>query len=46
MRSDLFKLIRNGVFAAMNASAAVGKTREQMKPGVDLVLEIAERESA
>lgn len=45
VRSDLFKLIRNGVFAAMNASAAVGKTREQMKPGVEqLVLEIAERE--
>ncbi|SAK65010.1 fimbriae assembly-like protein [Caballeronia arationis] len=45
VRSDLFKLIRNGVFGAMNASAAVGKTREQMKPGVEqLVLEVAERE--
>ena len=45
VRSDLFKLIRNGVFASMNASAAVGKTREQMKPGVEqLVLEVAERE--
>ncbi|MDR5754722.1 MULTISPECIES: CpaF family protein [unclassified Caballeronia] len=45
VRSDLFKLIRNGVFTAMNASAAVGKTREQMKPGVEqLVLEVAERE--
>ncbi|SAL64154.1 fimbriae assembly-like protein [Caballeronia terrestris] len=45
VRSDLFKLIRNGVFSAMNASAAVGKTREQMKPAVEqLVLEVAERE--
>ncbi|MDR5857611.1 CpaF family protein [Caballeronia sp. LZ062] len=45
VRSDLFKVIRTGVFGAMNASAAVGKTREQMKPGVEaLVLEIAERE--
>jgi pilus assembly protein CpaF len=45
VRSDLFKVIRSGVFGAMNASAAVGKTREQMKPGVEqLVLEIAERE--
>ncbi|WP_114810890.1 CpaF family protein [Paraburkholderia kururiensis] len=45
VRSDLFRVIRSGVFASMNASAAVGKTREQMKPGVEqLVLEIAERE--
>jgi pilus assembly protein CpaF len=45
VRSELFRVIRNGVFASMNASAAVGKTREQMKPGVEqLVLEIAERE--
>jgi len=45
VRSDLFKIIRTGVFGSMNASAAVGKTREQMKPGVEqLVLEIAERE--
>src|ERR1700688_3391202 len=45
VRSDLFKIIRTGVFDSMNASAAVGKTREQMKPGVEqLVLEIAERE--
>jgi len=45
VRSDLFKTIRNGVFASMNATAVVGKTREQMKPGVEqLVLEIAERE--
>ncbi|MDR5783795.1 CpaF family protein [Caballeronia sp. LZ065] len=45
VRSDLFKMIRTGVFASMNASAAVGKTREQMKPGVEqLVLEVAERE--
>jgi len=45
VRSDLFKTIRNGVFASMNASAAVGKTRDQMKSGVEqLVLGIAERE--
>ncbi|CAN7631423.1 CpaF family protein [Trinickia sp. LjRoot230] len=45
VRSDLFRTIRNGVFASMNASAAVGKTREQMKAGVEqLVLEIAARE--
>ncbi|MDR5838981.1 CpaF family protein [Caballeronia sp. LZ034LL] len=45
VRSDLFKMIRTGVFASMNPSAAVGKTREQMKPGVEqLVLEVAERE--
>jgi pilus assembly protein CpaF len=45
VRSELFKTIRTGVFTLMNASAAVGRTREQMKPGVELlVLEIAERE--
>jgi pilus assembly protein CpaF len=45
VRSDLFKTIRTGVFSSMNASAAVGKTREQMKPGVEqLVQGIAERE--
>jgi pilus assembly protein CpaF len=45
VRSDLFKVIRNGVFSSMNASAAVGKTRDQMKAGVEqLVLEIAGRE--
>jgi pilus assembly protein CpaF len=45
VRSDLFKIIRNGVFTSMNASAAVGKTRDQMKAGVEqLVLEIAGRE--
>ncbi|WP_118182317.1 CpaF family protein [Paraburkholderia phosphatilytica] len=45
VRSDLFRVIRNGVFTSMNASAVVGKTREQMKPGVEqLVLEIAEKE--
>ncbi|SEF11142.1 pilus assembly protein CpaF [Burkholderia sp. WP9] len=45
VRSELFKTIRTGVFSLMNASAAVGRTREQMKPGVEqLVLEIAERE--
>ncbi|OTP79285.1 CpaF family protein [Caballeronia sordidicola] len=45
VRSELFKIVRTGVFASMNASAVVGKTREQMKPGVDqLVLTIAERE--
>ena len=45
VRSDLFKVIRNGVFSSMNASAAVGKTRDQMKAGVDqLVLEVAGRE--
>jgi pilus assembly protein CpaF len=45
VRSDLFRIIRNGVFTSMNASAAVGKTRDQMKPGVEqLVLEIAGRE--
>jgi pilus assembly protein CpaF len=45
VRSDLFRIIRNGVFASMNASAVVGKTREQMRPSVEqFVLEIAERE--
>jgi pilus assembly protein CpaF len=45
VRSELFKTIRNGVFGSMNASAAVGKTREQMKPGVEqLVVSIVERE--
>jgi pilus assembly protein CpaF len=45
VRSDLFRVIRNGVFTTMNPSAAVGKTREQMTPGVEqLVLEIANRE--
>ncbi len=45
VRSDLFRVIRTGVFGTMNASAAVGKTREQMKPGVEaLVLDIVERE--
>ncbi|MGV7241297.1 CpaF family protein [Caballeronia sp. M23-90] len=45
VRSELFKTIRAAVFASMNASAVVGKGREQMKPGVEkLVGEIAERE--
>ncbi len=45
VRSDLFKLIRAGVFGAINASAVVGKTREQMKSGVEqLVAEVAEKE--
>ena len=45
VRSDVFKVIRTGVFDSMNASVAIGKTREQMKPGVEqLVLGIAERE--
>ncbi|HEY2022317.1 CpaF family protein [Paraburkholderia sp.] len=45
VRSERFKTIRNGVFGLMNASAAVGRTREQMRDGVEqLVMEIAERE--
>ncbi|QSN63002.1 CpaF family protein [Caballeronia sp. M1242] len=45
VRSDLFRAIRNGVFSSMNASAVVGKSREQMKPGIEaLVMEVAERE--
>jgi pilus assembly protein CpaF len=45
VRSELFRVIRNGVFSSMNASAAVGRTREQLKPGVEqLVLEVATRE--
>jgi len=45
VKSELFKTIRTGVFTSMNASAVVGRTREQMKPGVEqLVLSIAERE--
>ncbi len=45
VRSELFRVIRAGVFSSMNASAAVGKTREQMKPAVEqLVLSTAERE--
>ncbi|VXC72509.1 Fimbriae assembly-like protein [Burkholderia sp. 8Y] len=45
VRSDLFKSIRAGVFSSMNASAVVGKSREQMKPGIEaLVMEVAERE--
>src|SRR5260370_30573338 len=34
VRSDLFKIIRTGVFASMNPSAAAGTTRDQMTPGV------------
>jgi pilus assembly protein CpaF len=45
VRSELFRVVRNGVFASMNASAAVGKTREQMKPAVEqLVLDVTGRE--
>src|ERR1700709_2746077 len=45
VRRDLFRVIRAGVFSTMNASAAVGKTREQMKPAVEqLVVSTAERE--
>jgi pilus assembly protein CpaF len=45
VRSELFRVIRTGVFASMNASAAVGKTREQMKPRVEqFVIEITNRE--
>ena len=45
VRSELFKVIRTGVFSSMNASAAVGKTREQMKPRVEQVVnEITNRE--
>ncbi|CAM2152889.1 pilus assembly protein CpaF [Pararobbsia alpina] len=45
VRSDLFRIVRNGVFNAMNPSAAVGKTREQMAPAIEqLVLEVANRE--
>ncbi len=45
VRSDLFKVIRAGVFGSMNASAVVGKSREQMKPGIEqLVTEIAGRQ--
>lgn len=45
VRSELFRVIRNGVFTSMNPSAAVGMTREQMSPGVEqLVLEVAARE--
>ncbi|MDQ7981730.1 CpaF family protein [Paraburkholderia sp. SARCC-3016] len=45
VRSELFRIIRNGVFASMNASAAVGKTREQVRSGVEaLVQEIAAHE--
>jgi pilus assembly protein CpaF len=36
VRSDLFKLIRSGVFGALNVSAVVGRTREQMKPEVEV----------
>jgi pilus assembly protein CpaF len=45
VRSELFRVIRTGVFASMNASAVVGKTREQMKPRVEqFVNEITSRE--
>lgn len=45
IRSDMFRVVRAAVFSSMNASAAVGRTREQMKPGVEqLVSSIAERE--
>ncbi|WP_260843865.1 CpaF family protein [Robbsia andropogonis] len=45
IRSEEYKAIRQGVFVSMNASAAVGRTREQMQPVVDqLVATIAQRE--
>lgn len=46
VRSELFKRIRNGVFGSMNASAAVGRSREQMRPAVEaLVKDVADREN-
>jgi pilus assembly protein CpaF len=45
VRSERFKVIRGGVFSAINASAVVGKTRDQMKPAVEqLVNDVAEQE--
>ncbi|WP_414449230.1 CpaF family protein [Burkholderia sp. 22PA0099] len=45
VRSDVFRVVRNGVFATMNASAAVGKTRDQMRGTVEqMVAVVAERE--
>ena len=45
IRSEEYKAIRQGVFISMNASAAVGRTRDQMQPVVDqLVATIAQRE--
>jgi pilus assembly protein CpaF len=46
VRSEVFRRIRTGVFSSMNASAVVGRSREQMKPGVEaLVAEVADREN-
>ncbi|WP_414445349.1 CpaF family protein [Burkholderia sp. 22PA0106] len=45
VRSDVFRVIRIGVFATMNASAAVGKSRDQMRATVEqMVAVVAERE--
>ncbi|WP_425019840.1 CpaF family protein [Paraburkholderia caballeronis] len=45
VRLDLFRVIRSGVLNTMNASAALGRSREQLKPELDvLVATIAERE--
>ncbi|WP_050454314.1 CpaF family protein [Candidatus Burkholderia verschuerenii] len=45
VRSAVFRAVRTGVFASMNASAAVGKTRDQMRGTVEqMVATVAERE--
>jgi pilus assembly protein CpaF len=45
VRSELFRIIRDGVLGAMNASAVIGRTREQMAPVVEqLVSSVSERE--
>ena len=45
VRSELFRIVRDGVLGAMNTSAAVGRTREQMAPIVErLVSSVSEHE--
>jgi pilus assembly protein CpaF len=45
VRSDVFRLIRTGVFATINVSAAVTRTRDQVQGDVErIVLDIVERE--
>ncbi|QGZ60363.1 CpaF family protein [Paraburkholderia acidisoli] len=45
IRSEAFRVIRTGVFSSMNVSAAVLKTREEVREGIEqIVADIVERE--
>ncbi|TCF97424.1 secretion system protein E, partial [Paraburkholderia strydomiana] len=45
VRSELFRVVRDGVLGAINASVVVGRTREQMAPMVEqLVASVSEHE--